>query len=176
MTELITAIARATRTAYEKLRSDHQGDYYYFVLTTTWDGTAPTVSAWSREALELAVHDAKDKEDAEWGLKWSYADSPFLCFGEEFFSQVREMFARRADIRTLSGEAREQELNIRVDSMVEALMLLDREGVFGTGDNRNRIFINVELNPPDSSNTRRAEILNPLDARKEWIAEMAEPA
>ncbi len=175
MTELINEIVRATRSAYEKLRNEHPGDYYYFVLTTTWDGTAPSVSAWSKEALELSVQDSNDPEDAKWGLKWSYADSPYFCFGEEYFNPVRELFGRRPDIHTLIGKARERELKIRVDSMVEALRLLDREGTFGTGDERIRIFINVELNPPDSSNARRAELLNPYDARKEWMAEMAEP-
>jgi hypothetical protein len=31
------------------------------------------------------------------------------------------------------------------------------------------------LNPPDASNTTRAEALNPLEARREWVSEMAEP-
>jgi hypothetical protein len=175
MTDLANAIAKATRDAYVQLRREYPGEYYYFVLTTTWDGTAPAIAAWSRESLEQAIQGSEDKEDAEWGLKWSYADSPFLCYGDEYFDEVRSLFAHRTDLRTLSGEARARELGYRVDAMVDALKSLDLEGLFGTGDDRNRIFINVELNPPDASNTTRAEALNPLEARREWVSQMAEP-
>jgi len=176
MTELSDAIARATRAAYEQLRQDHGGDFYYFVLSTTWDGTPPAVAAWSKESLSTAVQMHEDKQDAEWGLKWSYADSPYFCFGDEHFEDVRRLFALRPDMRLLSGEERDRELNFRVDAMVEAMKSLDQAGLFGTSNDRNRIFINVEVNPPDSTNTLRAELLNPLEARKTWIVEMAEPA
>jgi hypothetical protein len=175
MTELSNAIAKATRAAYEQLIREHEGDYYYFVLATTWDGTVPAVSAWSREALSTAVQSCEDRVEAEWGLKWSYADSPFFCFGDQYFDEVRRLIELRPDMRKLRGEARNRELSLRVDAMVEAMKFLESEGLFGTGERRNRIFINVEINPPDSTNTARAEFLNPMDARKEWIEEMAEP-
>lgn len=175
ITDLSNAIARATRAAYVQLRSENPGDYYYFVLATTWDGTVPAISAWSRESLKKAIQGFDDKDDAEWGLKWSYSDSPFLFYGDSYFDEVRRLFACRTGMRTLSGEARAIELDYRVGAMVDALQALDSEGLFGTGVDRNRIFINVELNPPDASNTTRAEALNPLEARKEWISEMAEP-
>ena len=175
MTELSMAIAQATLAAYQQLRRDYDDNFYYFVLVTTWDGTPPAVAAWSRETLDAAVQACEDKKDAEWGLKWSYADSPFLCFGDAYFDDVKRLFALRPDMRLLHEEERSRELSFRVIAMVEAMKRLDEAGVFGTGEDRNRIFINVEVNPPDSTNTDRAELLNPMDARKVWIAEMAEP-
>jgi hypothetical protein len=52
--------------------------------------------------------------------------------------------------------------------------LLDGEGLFGRGAARSQIVINVEVAPPDSTNTERAVRLNPPEAVGTWLAEAAE--
>jgi Domain of unknown function (DUF4303) len=173
---LAQAIANATRITFEELTRNFPGEFYYFVLATTGEAHAPSIAAWSREALDSAIANAADKSDAEWGLKWSYADSPFFCFGEDNFGEVKRLFAERPDTRFLAGELRKREIEFRINAMEQALKSLDEEGVFGRNPERNKILINVEINPPDDSNTNRAMRLNPPEACKDWLAEMAEPA
>jgi hypothetical protein len=48
--------------------------------------------------------------------------------------------------------------------MVAAMAALDAEGLFGTGPERHRVFINVEVAPRDDTNVARAVLLNPAEA------------
>lgn len=176
MTEhkLVAAIKDATKRAYEDLLRLHPGKYYYFSLITTGEAHSPVVAAWSEEALEEAVKGEDDKDDARWGLKWSYADSPYYCFGEEYFQEAEHLFSKRPDIRQLDGVERTRELSFRFGVMEEAVQALESEGLFGVGDSRNGIVVNVEVMPPDPSNAERAIRLNPPKAIVEWLEEAAE--
>lgn len=171
---LTKAIADAARKAISALFSKHRERFYYLSLITSGEAHAPVIAAWSEEALERAVEGALDKEDMRWGLKWSYADSPYFCFGEEHFAVVNAMFAARPDIRGLCGLESQREYDYRLDAMEEALACLDSEGLFGTGDERLRIVINAEVMPPDFTNTARAKRLNPAKAIETWLKEAAE--
>jgi hypothetical protein len=172
--ELTKAIEEATRHAFTELLERHPEHFYYFSLITTGEGHSPVVAAWSREALEKAVANSADIEDAVWGLKWSYADSPYYCFGEKHFQKVNDLFAARPKMSELVGQERVKEFTWRMQAMEKAMANLNSAGLFGTGQIRNAIVINVEVMPPDSTNTDRARRLNPIDALTDWLAECAE--
>ena len=172
--ELKIEIEKATQQAFAGLVELHPGRFYYFSLITTGEAHSPVVAAWSYEALQEAVEGESDVKDAIWGLKWSYADSPYYCFGEEYFKNVELLFGQRPDIRLLSGQERKDEFDLRLRAMEEAIAALDAKGVFGMGTSRNRIVVNVEVMPPDVSNTDRAKRLNPAEAIEEWLEEAAE--
>ncbi len=179
-TELARAIEAAARKAIDELFAqypDHR--FYYLSLLTTGEVHPPVLVAWSEEALEDAVRDEVDQEDARYWLKWSYADSPFFCFGEAHFEEVKELFEKRPDAslqddEDYSGSASEAEHNLRLDAMESAIRTLDRRGLFGAGENRSSIVVNVEVMPPDCTNTERAMRLNPPEAIREWLEEAAE--
>jgi hypothetical protein len=171
---LASAIEAATAKAVQKLFSEHPGHYYYLSLITTGDALAPTLAAWSEESLDKAVNYAPDKEKARWFLKWSYADSPFCCFGDEFFEPIRKLFARRPNIHSLNDADYQAEYDLRLDAMEAAMARLDKQGIFGTGQDRLRIVVNVEVMPPDYTNTTRAKRLNPSQAIQTWLEEAAE--
>ncbi|MNT83719.1 hypothetical protein D3C71_1528880 [compost metagenome] len=56
-----------------------------------------------------------------------------------------------------------------------AMARLNEEGLFGHGSRRLRLVVNVEVMPPDQTNTDRAKRLNPPGALNEWLSEVAEP-
>lgn len=172
--ELSEAILKAAREAIVSLFRTHPEQFYYLVLATTGEALPPVLSAWSIEAIEAAVKGENDREDAIRGLKWSYADSPYFDFGSAYFSHVRDLFFLRPDIPRENHDARQIEYDFRLDAMEFALAALDAEGLFGKGDKRARIMINVEVNPPDYTNTIRAKRLNPPEAIAAWLLEMAE--
>lgn len=173
--ELADAIESAARKAITKLFNDHPGHHYYYLsLITVGEAFAPNLAAWSVEALEEAVKCYVDKEDARFGLKWSYADSPGFCYGEEFFDVVKKLFAMRPGIESLHGAAWESEYELRLRAMETAMRNLDEQGLFGVGEQRLKIVINVEVMPPDFTNTLRAMRLNPPEAIRDWLAEAAE--
>ena len=61
-----------------------------------------------------------------------------------------------------------------MSAMEEAMARLDQAGLFGTGSKRAHIVINVEVMPPDYTNTERAKRLNPPEALVDWLKEAAE--
>jgi len=49
------------------------------------------------------------------------------------------------------------------------------KGIFSLNQARSEIMINVEILPPDNTNTIRAEKLNPIESIQIWLKEAAEP-
>jgi hypothetical protein len=158
--DLVDAIYKATKDAYTALVQEFPENFYYFALITTGEAHAPFVAAWSYEAL------AKFDKD----LKWSYADSPYCLHKEELFDEVKSLFA----LRPFCAEENCDEYQFRISAMELALQKLDQENIFGKGEKRKKILINVEVVPPDVSNTERARRLNPPEALVDWLNEAAE--
>jgi len=170
---LASALHEAARAALGKLFAEHPESFYYVTLVTTGEAHAPVLSAWSREALDAAARAKPHLGRAM--LKWSYADSPYLGFGEELFAQVRELFSRRPPMTpSLARSERAAEYDLRLGAMERAMARLDEEGLFGRGAARERIVVAVEVMPPDRTNTERAKRLNPGNALREWLGEAAE--
>jgi len=173
--DLRDAIVVAARSAFRSLFSLHHGNYYYCSLITTGEAHSPVVTAWSWEALENATRGAENINEALFMTKWSYADSPYFAYGENFFAPVKELFRARPRISaSMSDDEWSHEFQLRLDAMEFAMTKLDREGMFGLGEDRNRIVVLVEVMPPDASNTERAIRLNPPGALVEWLADVSE--
>jgi|BioPla2DNA2_1021312.scaffolds.fasta_scaffold20752_4 hypothetical protein len=171
--EMVKAIEIATRKACADLFSKYQENFYYCSLITDGGAHSPILSAWSYEALERESSKEKDPEEAKYYLKWSYADSPYFAYGEEFFDEVKEIFNKRP-MPSDNDDEYMAEYQIRLNSMEKAMDNLDKEGIFGVGDKRTKIVINAEVMPPDYTNTERALRLNPKEALTEWLEEIAE--
>jgi hypothetical protein len=173
---LVDAITDAARAAISQLFKEYSVHrFYYCSLITTGEGHAPVISAWSTKALAAAVKELGDDPKALKELKWSYADSPFNCYGEQFFGEVHRIYSARPMSYSLSSKEWQFELETRLKAMEKALARLDGEGLFGTGSKRLGIVINAEIMPPDHTNTDRALRLNPCEALTEWLVESAEP-
>lgn len=175
---LIDTIAGAVRSIARQLFRDHPKEkFYYFSLITTGEGLAPTVSAWSVEALDAAAAQDSDPDKirARKLLKWSYADSPYYGYGDASLHDVRRAFEVLPPPNPDDMRAFLAAVDLRMSAMVSAMERLDQEHIFGIGAARNGIVINVECMPPDHTNVQRATRLNPPQALKAWLAEAAEP-
>jgi hypothetical protein len=171
--EMVKAIEDAVRKACTSLFSKYKENFYYLSLITDGGTHCPILSAWSDEALERESLKEKDPTNAKYYLKWSYADSPFFAYGEEYFDKVKELFNKRP-MRINNEEKYMKEYAIRLNSMEQAMANLDKEGLFGVENERIKIVINAEVMPPDYTNTARALRLNPKEALTEWLEEIAE--
>ncbi|WP_229421919.1 DUF4303 domain-containing protein [Massilia aquatica] len=173
--EMSSAIEIATRSALEQLFNTVPESFYYCVLITTGEGLAPCLAAWSWEALERAAGQS-DAQARQW-LQWSWGDSPYLAYGDEFFGPVKDLFLKRdAMMRLRTDEESARELDVRLACMAKALANLDAQGLFGSGERRSAILISAEVSPPDYTNTERAVLLNPAGALlDDWLRDCAEP-
>lgn len=170
---LVEVIQNATQKALSKLFEEHKEKFYYCSLITTGEGLCPIVSAWSEEALERIANEEEDVEEAKYYLKWSYEETPYFAYGEEYFEDVNKVFLER--MRKLATEKeKDREIQLRINSMEKVMHNLDINGMFGQGEQRLGIVINAEFMPPDFTNTERALRLNPREALDEWLEEIAE--
>ena len=171
----VDVIADATRAAVTALFREHPKDrFYYCALTTTGEVRSPVLTAWSWEALDAAVKERDNDPNARAALKWSYADSPFYCYGDQYFGGVRRLFDTLTPSDVTDAQAQAAK-TFKMNAMVAAMKRLDQDGVFGNGSRRTGIVINVEFMPPDHSNVERARELNPPEALTAWLREAAEP-
>mgnify|MGYP004450359103 CR=1 FL=1 len=165
---LVELIENATEKALIELFKNNE-HYYYISLITTGEGLCPFISAWSHEALEKA---SNGDEDERYYLKWAYDESPYFDYGGQFFGEVKKEFENRKEFLTEQNYL--DEVEIRINSMEQALMNLDMKGLFGKGEKRKSIVVNAEFMPPDYTNTLRAQRINPPEAIVEWLEEIAE--
>jgi len=174
--ELVSKIESAAEKALNRLFAEHNESFYYITLITFGECVCPFISAWSVEALDREAGKSEDPEKAKYYLKWDYAASPYCSFGyEEYFGELREIFDQRTSmLDDNDDDAYELEMDIRLNSMEQAMHDLDQKGLFGQGENRSRIVINAEYMPPDNDNVERAKRLNPEASLKEWLEVFAE--
>jgi len=177
---LAAEIARAARMSFRTLFENGER-FYYCTLFTTEEGHAPSISAWSWEALEReAVRQGVGSDTPESTIteliKWSYADSPYCCFRDENFDNVKQLFMERPPIPELEDDERNRELELRLKAIELAMRMLDDEGVFALNQLRESVCVLVEVMPPDEINTEIALRLNRADssAMQAWLAEAAE--
>ncbi|WP_343615460.1 DUF4303 domain-containing protein [Flavobacterium sp.] len=165
---LAEEIANAAEKSFLSL-FENKENYYYCVLVTTGEALPPFISAWSFEALETF---AKEISEEKANLsKWFYGDSPYFNFEEENFKTVRELFYARE--KKLDQDFF-KEVDFRVEAMIVAMELLDKKGIFSLNQSRDKVYINVEVVPPDHSNTLRALRLNKKEDILDWLNEAAE--
>lgn len=168
---LSNLIYKAAKNIFLELFNNNE-QYYYAVLLTTEEGLSPIVSAWSLEALERLT---KEKSEEYSKIrKWSYADSPYYNFGSHYFNEVKSVFNKLPTIDELDDIYWNNELETRLLAMETAIKRLDNDGIFEMNQKRSQIYINVELMPPDKSNTDRAIRLNKLENITDWIKDMSE--
>jgi len=174
--ELVDAVADATRAAVTTLFREHpDDDFYYLSLITTGDVHAPTLTAWSWDALEATVRARPDDPQAREMFKWSWADSPFVGYGDQHFDHVQRLYrALGSPDDGAPDEASSAFDDFRMEALVAAMQRLDGEGLFGRGSKRDGILINVEWMPPEPANVARARRLNPPNALVAWLNEAAE--
>lgn len=173
--QLSDVLYKAALEAFTRLFSNGE-HYYYASLLVGSEGHRPFVSAWSDEALERERQAAGQASEYCELVRWSYADSPYCDFSAASFSDVEALFSDRPGIDRLSLEEWNEELLFRIDVMEAAVRKLDESGIFSMNQERDAILVNVELVPPDYSNTLRAQRLNSESNRSlvRWLREAAE--
>lgn len=174
----VTILGDAVRKAFTDLFQEHSEEHFYYCTLVLIEAQGcPVVSAMSDEALERVVKkyqeeykDDRPEEVLRSELKWSYADSPYCIYGEQYFAEVQKVTEQRD-----MDEAEDlDEYEFRMDSMEKVMADMDKEGLFGSGERRKRIVVAAEVMPPEYENTERVMRLNETENLAEWLEEAAE--
>lgn len=156
---LVKVVSDATRhavTRFHAERDDYGETFCVYALVTSGEGMRPY--------LTVTV-DGPDR--------WNLADSPYAIVGDDWLAQTESAFSARGDL--FEATDIDAEWDLRLASMEESLRRLDREGLFGTGTQREAILLLVATMPPDESDSGFARRLNPPGPLLEaWLREAAE--
>ena len=174
----VEILREAVRKAFTDLFHEHAEEHFYYCTLVLIEAQGcPVVSAMSEEALEKVIKKYQEEYKYETPedvlrseLKWSYADSPYCIYGEQYFTEVQKIIEQRDMEETEDLE----DYEFRMDSMEKVMADLDKEGIFGSGEKRKKIVVAAEVMPPDYTNTPRVLRLNARENLTEWLEEAAE--
>nr|WP_086940539.1 DUF4303 domain-containing protein [Thaumasiovibrio occultus] len=173
--KLKAKIVRAGRVAFPKIRANHPNEtFYFFGLYTSGEYSylSPTCSTYQglKDVAEQYQKDDyyKDKslEYLMDDLKWSPCDSPLHLEAEEEFDCLEsEMRKLSEELDSLYNPTDWRAFNAFVNDiencMIEALSELDSMGVFGTGEVRSQVLVNLVMgDQSDEDRIRFAQRLN----------------
>ncbi|MCO4768868.1 MAG: DUF4303 domain-containing protein [Deltaproteobacteria bacterium] len=156
MSALSEALADAVRSVWAGLDTS---DLYGLALFTDPAAEFIRVTAFSRAGLRATAEQyasrGGDLAVLADELRWSPADSPRHCLGDDAFAEVDALLSSDA----LEGWDR---VGVRFGAVFEALRTLDGEGLFGKGAAREGLTLHVmQGDQSDRSRWENAERLNP---------------
>ncbi|WUI03031.1 DUF4303 domain-containing protein [Spirillospora sp. NBC_00431] len=165
------ALAESARAAFGEVRERHPGEsFYFFALFTDAFAAYILPTSGSEEGLRRVAEKyvaefGRTVEEQADGLRWSPVDSPYHMFGEDHFGPVLELLGRRGDPWQRDDDGLDAEIDARFEACFQALAMLDEEGFFGRGAERERVLVNVlQGDQSDRSILENARRLNPPGA------------
>lgn len=160
MDRIYPTLLKAAQNAFTDLFAEHNENFYYLTLVMA-ECSTPFISAWSYEAFERVGNDDN--------IKWSYADSPYCAYGYDmYFTDVEKLYNETVNFDSDNFEiAVENWLN----AMESVMKALDINGIFSAANERDQLFINAEIMPPESDNSERAKRLNPSNVYERYCSE-----
>ena len=175
-TNIILALYVAAEKAFSGLFAEHPDEHFYYCTIVMAEGGSPCISAQSEESLRSYLKENNVSDDDILDYKWSWADSDYCAFGyDEYFGEVSDMF--EDSFRAVLDDDRKFELKYKewFDAMETVMKMLDKNGIFGVGSDRESVFVYAEESPPDdefeSQYRERAKRMNPPAVYEKWLAE-----
>lgn len=182
--DLVTRLADAARAAFTRARELHPDESFYcYALYTDAFAAYILPTCCSEEGLrEVASRYVEEfggtvAEQAE-QLRWNPPDWPYHMLGEEHFADVLGLLQSRGDPWQRDDDGLDEEIDARFEACFRALTLLDDEGFFGQGADRDRVIVTVlQGDQSDRSRLENARRLNPpaAIARLERELDVPEP-
>lgn|GEM_PF-1297532 len=179
--QLRKAIVKAGRAAFTALQKNHPSEHFYaFIFYTAPELGYLVPSSATEEALTRLASDPREQED----LRWSPCDWEYHLSGEAHFNEVNELLEADRVESARSEAERQERFDRRWSVFKQAILQLDEEGVFGTGDARAGVLVNIMWGDQDVvAHLQSARELNPkstylayakaeLPTLKAWLEEI----
>jgi Domain of unknown function (DUF4303) len=156
LTQLQDALCRAFRDAVAYSQAKHPGDRFYsYVLYTTPLFESATLTFNTEEALAQAAQANPHREELRWTpAEWAYDEAI-----EAYFNPADQILN---ELLRLPDAYKEERRDRRWQTFVKALQSLDSEDLFGTGEARDSVFVNIMWGDQDLiAHVESARQLNP---------------
>jgi hypothetical protein len=175
-------LLEASRAAFSEIQEQHTDETFYafsLLHEPLWAYIIPpsnTEEGLIRRAQEYQLdkknlgYAAKSIEQLARELRWNPADWEYVNTGNEHFKTVNEWLTRH-DIYDRHRSQKVWGEMILICQRV--LSTLDHEGLFGTGERREHVTLNIMMYDQDSSILRHAKALNPQSVYERFLVEIA---
>jgi hypothetical protein len=167
---------------FRRLRETHPKDEFYcFAFYTNGEMNYVGVTASTYQGLDKVAQEYKKKprymamaiEDLRLDLKWSPCDSPLhdnadndLTALDSLMQAVDAELSRRFDLKDDGKSFDEFVAQVRA-SFANALKRIDADGIFGSGEERKRVLVNLLMgDQSDEDRIGFAERVNPAESVK----------
>jgi hypothetical protein len=185
---LKAVLLAACRKAFAEIRERHKAESFYCIgLFTCGSYSYLVPTAMTEEGLDCAVCDYHAKpryaheplERLRFSLRWSPCDSPLHLEGAQYFEEINTQMLDVAEalceIDIDHGWSEFNEFVVRVrTTIVDVLSIVDREGYFGSRQQREQAFVTMLMEDQDDSILHIGRRLNPPATvarfEKEWQA------
>lgn len=177
--EIVKVLYEAAEKSFTALFGEHGDEHFYYCTLVMADAATPCMSAQSEESLKKYLDDhGINASDDIFDYKWSWADSLYCAYGyEEYFGEVDKLFQETLGKLMNSDcddDVLEEEYQNWLNSMETVMKMLDEKGIFGSGKQREEIFVYAEESPPDDEDEsyyERAKRMNPPAVYEKWLSE-----
>jgi hypothetical protein len=153
---LADALELAFRQAVAQAHRNHAGERFYaYILFTSplLDYAAPSFN--TEEGLAAITKDTDGREQ----LRWQPPEWKYNWEGQEFFEGVDEILGSLLKLQRYT----EQGWGLRWDAFVQAIKRLDKQGIFGMGQPRELVLVNIMWGDQDDvAHVESARDLNPM--------------
>jgi hypothetical protein len=180
-------LLEATRKHFTDLKTRHSDEQFYaFGLfhSPLWASVVPAAN--TEEGLEWMIrlyqtgssYSKLSREELRSLLRWIPGDWRYFDVDLEDFLPVQEWLNSQdmfglLDREEITWDAWEKEINEPMIQVCrETLKILDQEGMFGVGEAREKVVINIMMGDQDGSWLEHAQLLNPPQVYERWIAEV----
>ncbi|RQU04049.1 DUF4303 domain-containing protein [Burkholderia cepacia] len=159
-------IADAARVTYRALLAAHPGEHFYAFALYTDSGAMTVVSAANSEEGLMRIREQMevgDDEDAP-EFTWATGEWAYEAAESDSFNPLCKKLADTVLGPNFPEANFGQFFKSLQSDMIEALRLLDQEGLFGTGAEREKITLFVTIsddNGAEELENESAKILNP---------------
>lgn len=173
------AVKDAARVAFTDLKRRRASERFYaFALYTAGMGeyvypSANTEEGLLRRAGGYARRSGDAPSDHLAGLRWNAADWAYHLAGDEYFDGVDKLLAEAPDPYDLDDGACAAQVAGVFEACLSALAELDAEGVFGRGEEREGVVVNLlKGDQADQEMLEWARRLNPRPAHARLVQEL----
>ena len=176
---LRVAIQNATRVTFKNLLETHQDEQFYvFALYTDDSLTSIYAAANSEEGYQKQV----DKNKEVWSklgiadfksIRWTIVEWAYDYVGKENFQDVNNLLCQVSKNKFQNDNESPTSKEQVLDTMIVALRNLDREGLFGVGEDRKKVTVFASTSDSDQgfeAENDSARALNPDPVFQSFIA------
>ena len=182
----------ASKAAFSGIQNAHANEHFYsFALVTSGDMAYVYPTASTEEGLTQAAQKYIDKgnkggqgktlQQLRDELRWSLGESYLNMEDNTYFEAVNALVANISDIIDEFPKDSWDEFNTFVAQFMgvctEVLKRLDSENLFGDGEQRDAITLNILMGDQSDEEMRKyAKLLNPASVYERFCMELASQA